>query len=66
VSEEIASVHIKSTIDQLLNAYALSNMHRASGNTEYAKGALAWFTHIESSLRAARSELEKSLKGPQP
>lgn len=57
---EMASIHTKNAIDMLLSVHALTNMHRGSGNSEYAKTALAWFDKIETEIRSARRDIETS------
>jgi hypothetical protein len=60
---ELATTNIRLAIDGLLHAYACANMHRSSGNPEYAKTALGWFESIEQQVRYAREDLEKTVRG---
>ncbi len=56
---ELASTHAKLAIEALLSVYALTNMHRASGNDTYRKTALKWFKKIEEHIAAAKADLEQ-------
>jgi hypothetical protein len=60
---ETASVHILFTMDALMQAHALANMHKVSGNRGDAEQCLQWFESIEQNIAAARADLEKTLKG---
>lgn len=55
-------MYINNALEQLLHAYACANMHRASGNAEYANTALGWFDGIERQVKAARQALEKTVQ----
>jgi hypothetical protein len=41
----------------------LTNLHKGGGHLEHAQQALHWFDDIETDIRAARADLEKTLKG---
>ena len=61
---EVASVLIATMIENLLSAYALTNMHRASGNDEYRKSAAEWLPTLEQQLSSIRRELTKQEDRP--
>lgn len=59
---ELGSTYAKSMIETLLNVYALTNLHRASGNEEHRKAAAGWLPALENQLASLKRELSKPVK----
>ncbi len=59
---EMGSTYSNLMIEVLMHIHALTNMHRASGNEEYRKSAVAWLPRLESNLKSLREELTKEAK----
>ena len=54
---EIASIHMRTAITNLVQAHALSSMYAANGNAKFAHDSLNWFASIEVSLTSAKHML---------
>lgn len=56
---ETASTQAKALIDALLHVYALTCMHRSSGDDEHRKSAAKWLPILEAGMASLKRELQK-------